>query len=57
MRKVTVELKVVLEIDLDGVDTDKVEEVLSEMDYAFKEGEGAPGKITESEIIDWEIKG
>jgi hypothetical protein len=56
MRKVTVELKVVLEVDLDGVDTSKVEEVLSEMDYCFKESKGAPGKITESEIIDWEIK-
>jgi hypothetical protein len=57
MRKVTVELKVVLEIDLDGVDTDKVEEVLSEMDYSFKAADDAPGKITESEIVDWEVKG
>ena len=59
MRKVTVELKVVLEVEIEGyeLDSDKVEAVLSEMDYSFKAAEDAKGSILESEIIDWGITG
>jgi len=55
MRKVTVELKVVLEIEIE--DTDRTTELLSEMDYVFTLAKDAPGKIIESEIVDWEVKG
>lgn len=54
MRKVTVEVKVVLDVEID--DTDKVVELLSEMDYGFKAAENASGKIVGSEIVDWEVK-
>ena len=58
MRKVTVELTVVLEVEIEGyeIDSDKVTDILSGMDYKFKEAKGSAGQIVESEIVDWGIK-
>lgn len=56
MRKATVELKIAIEVEIDGyeLDSEKVELVLSEMDYGFKD---AKGSVLESEIVDWEVVG
>lgn len=56
MRKVTVTLKVVLDIELPG--EMEAEEVLHNMDYNFKydDPNEPDAKITDTEILGWDVE-